>query len=327
MIKIIKSRVWIICSNSPGLVNDAAIIADCVKRSNSVVANIVIVPRNKFYRVIKILHVYIHTLFESERSQIGIFLEDIRPFWLRFFSKTILIPNPEHIHGVTARYLKSINEIWCKTLHAVSIFESRVPGVCYINFSSRDRYIPEIKKDYGSYLHVQGKSTQKGTIELLDVWSSHPEWPSLTVVSRDHDLKVYSKHNIKLIFDFLSDDDLSILMNSCGVHICPSTVEGFGHYINEAMSCASVVLTTNAPPMNELVVNKTGFLVEAFEGHEMGFAKVVKLNAEDLEVIIQRIIDLTHDQCSELGRAARISFEMRHNEFSARFVDLIGNID
>jgi hypothetical protein len=36
--------------------------------------------------------------------------------------------------------------------------------------------------DYGSFLHVRGKSELKHTAQLLDCWSRHPEWPTLTVL-------------------------------------------------------------------------------------------------------------------------------------------------
>ena len=39
------------------------------------------------------------------------------------------------------------------------------------------------------------------------------------------------------------------------VHICPSAREGFGHYINEARSVGAVVLTIDAAPMSEFVVD------------------------------------------------------------------------
>lgn len=37
------------------------------------------------------------------------------------------------------------------------------------------------------------------------------------------------------------------------VHVCPSSREGFGHYINEARSVGALVVTIAAGPMNELV--------------------------------------------------------------------------
>ncbi len=52
-----------------------------------------------------------------------------------------------------------------------------------------------------------------------------------------------------------------MLQNKCLFHAYPSQAEGFGHCINEAMSCEVVVLTNNAPPMNELVNSDNGFLV------------------------------------------------------------------
>jgi hypothetical protein len=46
-----------------------------------------------------------------------------------------------------------------------------------------------------------------------------------------------------------------------GVHLCVSEREGFGHYLNEARGAAAVVITTEHPPMNELVRPGVGVLV------------------------------------------------------------------
>ena len=39
------------------------------------------------------------------------------------------------------------------------------------------------------------------------------------------------------------------------IHMCPSLIEGWGQYIDEGRRSKSVVVTLNAPPMNELIKN------------------------------------------------------------------------
>ena len=59
--------------------------------------------------------------------------------------------------------------------------------------------------------------------------------------------------------------------NPWQTYICvPSLIEGWGQYIDEGRRAKSIVVTLNAPPMNELIQNdKTGILVKASKGPSM----------------------------------------------------------
>ena len=65
-------------------------------------------------------------------------------------------------------------------------------------------------------------STDLHTI-LTAVQDKHPEWFA-------EDLPP----NLSLLTGTISNEAVAALLSSCGVHLCPSAREGFGHYINEA---------------------------------------------------------------------------------------------
>jgi hypothetical protein len=61
----------------------------------------------------------------------------------------------------------------------------------------------------------------------------------------------------------LSFDDIRRLQAASGVHICASEREGFGHYLNEARGAGALVISTDHPPMNEMVQDGvTGVLIK-----------------------------------------------------------------
>ena len=86
--------------------------------------------------------------------------------------------------------------------------------------------------------------------------------PDLSIIYSPKDVKLIKRDlpNTKYIETRLSDKDLIELMNQCGIHICTSETEGFGHYINEAKSCQSIVISIDSKPMNELVNDNTALL-------------------------------------------------------------------
>jgi Glycosyltransferase len=51
---------------------------------------------------------------------------------------------------------------------------------------------------------------------------------------------------------WVSDADIKILMNRHQFHVMPSMYEGYGQVLHEAMSAEQVIITTDAPPMNEI---------------------------------------------------------------------------
>jgi len=64
------------------------------------------------------------------------------------------------------------------------------------------------------------------------------------------------------LFDPATPYELAALQLGSGIHLCPSEREGYGLYIAEAMAAGALVIATNHPPMNELVTNATGLLIE-----------------------------------------------------------------
>ena len=63
----------------------------------------------------------------------------------------------------------------------------------------------------------------------------------IRIFSRDEK----KQDNIVYYKERVDDDKLIEFMNKFYYHLCPSEAEGFGHYINEALSCKSIVVTTN----------------------------------------------------------------------------------
>lgn len=129
-----------------------------------------------------------------------------------------------------------------------------------------------IKRDTKTWLHAAGRSEWKQTDSVLAAWGKHPEWPRLVVTCRERcDSNEYLQEIYKAnpqiktagnieTHKFL--DDLNKSQYQILNHICPSIVEGYGHYINEARAYGCFIVTSNYPPMNELVDNESGFLIQ-----------------------------------------------------------------
>lgn len=252
----------------------------------------------------------------------NIFLERVFPRWFSSAKKNFLIPNQERFPRRHLKYLNNIDNILCKTRHALGIF-SEYSRCQYIGFTSEDRALPHIEMDYDSYLHLAGRSTLKGTETILDLWSKHPDWPKLTLIQCKENAPPTVPENVRLISRYLEKDDLLKELNSHGVHLCLSKSEGWGHYIVEAMSCEAIVITTDAPPMNEIVNRSLGVMVpyERQENRHLGVNFYA--DSKTLNVELTRLFKLKEEDKIKYGKNARNWYEQNHNTFISSFPSII----
>lgn len=255
-----------------------------------------------------------------------LFLERITARWLGSAGHYLLIPNQERFARRLVPLLDRMEHILCKTRHAQAIFSKLHPSVHFLGFTSVDRIDRGITPDYSRFFHLAGGSTLKGTETLVEAWARHPEWPELTLVKHRGDLRADVPANVRIISDYLADDALKRLQNEHGIHLCPSRSEGWGHSIVEGMSCRAVVVTTDAPPMNELIGEDRGVLVpwRISEPRKLGTNYFVDPNL--LESAISGLIERDHAAKAALGGAARAWFETNDARFRRNLRDIAAAI-
>jgi len=171
--------------------------------------------------------------------------------------------------------------------------------IIYTKFTT---YIPktlkiarkDIKKDPNLFVMLSGSSPFKNTAYVIKNWLSNDCYlelnPNIKLVITCRNLcystmlEIFEKYmkynspaeiisandiikfkNITLYNSIVPDDIYKELCHTASVAICPSAKEGYGHYINEARYFNTFVITINHPPMNELIDNTNGYLINDFD--------------------------------------------------------------
>ena len=251
-----------------------------------------------------------------------LFIERVFPLWYSAAAKRWLVPNQERFPHRHIHRLAHVGCVLAKTRHAQQIFSSLGAKTFLLGFTSEDCLDPAVEKDWNGFLHMAGANTLKGTEELVALWRRHPEWPELVLVqSREHAPRDRPA-NIRLLSGYLPREQLRELQNRCGVHLCPSRSEGWGHYIVEAMSVGAVVLTTDAPPMNEHITPECGILVPANRSEPRHLGTNFFVDPVELECAIEALIKRSPASKRAMGLAARARFVAIDTAFRARARDL-----
>lgn len=186
-----------------------------------------------------------------ERADINISLEVVMPRALSLARENWLAPNSEWWSPTYDQYLPYFSKIICKTRDCFDIWSAKVGAekCVYTSFEARDLYRADIPRQ-NRFLHVAGKSGNKGTDAVIRAWQHIPNslWP-LTVVASNPEYRILWERNHSNIefFSKVDEPELIRLMNSCRFHVAPSPYEGFGHSIHEGWSCGAFVIVPDAP--------------------------------------------------------------------------------
>lgn len=273
---------------------------------------------------------YIYQLWRYMRPfRVQIHLQHIWREQFTFSRNNLVFPNQEFFDPDILGKLTKLHAVCCKTHYAQNLFDPLPFNSIYTGFTSRDKYRDGYFKDYRKVLHVAGSSDWKGTAEVIELWKYHPEWPELIVLWSPLDSygnprkKRECSQNIRVINKRVGEAHLVELMNTCGIHLCPSSTEGFGHYIMEALSTGAIVITTDAPPMNELISSEYGYLAEADPAGEQFMSTLYRVRVQSLGECVGHVLNEPPDVLANKSCLARRWYWQNDRNFRDRFKNLI----
>ena len=253
--------------------------------------------------------------------------EHIAPAFLDDAPRRVLLPHPEWFLPRDMEALPRIDLVLTKTHEAQRVFATQGCRVLCIGFTSNDRRDASVPRER-AFFHLAGSSRTKNTEPLLALWRRHPEWPRLTVVQHPSEAKPGAPAaNIVHRIGYLEDAELQRLQNLHRFHLCPSETEGFGHYVVEAMSVGAVVITLDAPPMNEMITPKCGILLPYSRTGRQHLATTYHFDGAAMEAAVEHAITLDNARCDELGTAARAWYEAERLVFPARLDAALRGMD
>ena len=188
----------------------------------------------------------------------------------------------------------------------------------YTSFEARDLYRADIPRQ-NSFLHVAGKSGNKGTNAVLRAWQQIPNGlPPLTVVASNPEFKALWEKNHSNIefFQKVDESHLIQLMNSHRYHVAPSPYEGFGHSIHEALGCSALVVTTSAPPMSQ--IHGVAALVPVTTPVKQRLAMMYHVTPQDVNSTCRALVEESSDSKAMRSANARQQFLGNRNFFRKR---------
>ena len=273
--------------------------------------------------------------FKCRIADLNIYLEVVNNLLVKFAKFNIMIPNQEWYYQHWVPYLKNFDLILTKTNYATELFKSipEVNKVQYLGWTSSDKNNQELSKFNRRCLHLCGRSIYKQTQKIVNMWK--PEYIPLTVVysPKDVKLKVKKQSNITYLNQKLSNQQLEMIMNTHSIHLCCSETEGFGHYLNEAKSCQALVITTDAPPMNELIEDEYGLKIkyQSEISLDKTLGKKYEFDDNHFHQVISSLQQLPEKDIEDKGVLARESYlknELRfRNNLEECFQDIFNRVN
>lgn len=214
-----------------------------------------------------------YVLPECGEADINFFLEVINPSLFPFARKNIWIPNQEWTYKAWIPYANMVDEIWVKTSEARRIFNDIVDykkPVIQIGWTSIDKvYNPDTdKKNYSKAIVPVGKNIYRHPKPIFQAYlkikqqdpALYERLPELYVVHSPEHISVATPIEIqdKVIVksEVLKESEYDELLKECGLCICISISEGFGHAVNEAMSAGCNLIISPIAPFKEDLVGE-----------------------------------------------------------------------
>jgi hypothetical protein len=266
---------------------------------------------------------------------LNFFIEVINPSLFLYAAKNIWIPNPEWSYQTWEPYAKMLDAIWVKTRDAEKLFAGWGVPTTYIGWTSIDKVQPETK-DYRKAIVPVGKNLWRNPKPILQAYmrihdnapTAFAGLPELHIVyAPDHvtipPIPEALKSKVVLHAEVMKEEDYDALLKECGLCICMSAAEGFGHAVNEAMSTGCVTILSPIEPFRELTKHAVWVSTTKSTPHPHCLGIL-----EDVDV--SSLVDSLHMYMSahivwrkSMSNFSREEYETRHAKFLARMAEVL----
>jgi hypothetical protein len=227
--------------------------------------------RNVLGQLVTVSHVS-HVYPHCSEGEVNFFIEVVNPSLMSYAKKNIWIPNVEWTYRSWEPYVLMFDEIWTKTPDATELFKKLTEGsstkVVQIGWLSPDKTFQE-KKNYSKAIVLVGKNIYRNPKNLLSAYLEiqktepkiYAKLPTLHIAYNPDrltvDVPAELDTKIKVLASELSQKEYDELLAECGLAICISAAEGFGHAVNEALSSGCNVLLSSIEPFKSLTSHMT----------------------------------------------------------------------
>jgi hypothetical protein len=268
-----------------------------------------------------------HYYPQCPEAEINFFVEVITPSLFPYAAKNIWIPNPEWTYRTWEPYAKMVDAIWVKTHEAERIFAEWGVPTRYIGWTSIDKVQPE-KKNYHKAIVPVGKNIWRNPKPVIQAYmrlsQQKPEMyralPELHIVHDPNAVRLppipeQFQGKIKLHSEVLSEKEYDELLQECGLCICMSAAEGFGHAVNEAMSTGSVVMLSPIDAFRELADDAIWVSNSKVTPHPQCMGT---LEDVDVDSLVESLVMYSTGGLSwkrSTGALSRATYEARHQAF------------
>jgi hypothetical protein len=274
-----------------------------------------------------------------QEADINIFVEVVNPSLFSYAAKNIWIPNIECTPLTWVPYMDMVNEIWVKTHEAESIISELTPTtVRYIGWTSLNKETPSTKNYFKAIVPL-GKNLNREIDVIFNAYEhihsigsiDFCKLPILHVVSW-RPLEVPSSIADRVVLhNKLSDEEYDKLLTECGLCICLSKAEGFGHAVNEAMASGCNMIVSSIAPFVEDVVGETNagaLFCESSETVSNGtyFGCLVSSDVTSLVKQLQQYVDTSDEDRKAGGNVMRTAYQDNHKTWIDRMRVLIPQV-
>lgn len=263
--------------------------------------------------------------WDGDKFDIGIMLEVVVEHLFSHAPRWFWIPNLEWTKPSYLKPAKKFEYIFAKTKDAERILKEHFQNVFFTGFLAQDRLQSDIKRER-KFLHIGGGSGFKNTQAVLSAWKEYRYWndgpnAQLTVVSNSTLIHYEETPGISF-YKQCSDEHLKRLQNEHAFHLFPSAYEGFGHSLHEAQSVGAVILTTDAPPMNEILTRKS-LMVPPVRSKPNNLATLHEISGKDIRERVPEMFGMNDFELSQNFIQVRERFSADNAAFGKRFAPFL----